>query len=140
MKLVALMEKDMPLGLSEPTTTQGAEPRRSSETKNVEGRLDGGEVTQVLSGPPYSIFSPAMKGFIVAAVSVSALISPFGATTFYPALNVLAAQLNVTPASINLSLTTYMVCCPEANLQNIDLLICHVDCPGDCAFDDCWDV
>lgn len=47
--------------------------------------------------------------FIVIAVSISSLISPFGATTFYPALDVIAEDLNVTPTLINLSLTTYMV-------------------------------
>ncbi|EMC95464.1 hypothetical protein BAUCODRAFT_40468, partial [Baudoinia panamericana UAMH 10762] len=58
---------------------------------------------------PYSIFSHKAKMFIVVAVSISSLISPFGATTFYPALNVLAEDLHVTPSLINLSLTTYMI-------------------------------
>ena len=71
------------------------------------GRL---ELSRTMSGPPYTIFSPRAKMFIVMSVSVSSLISPFGATTFYPALNTLAKQLNVTPALINLALTTYMVC------------------------------
>lgn len=63
----------------------------------------------VSSGPPYTIYNHTTKMFIVASVSVSSLISPFGATTFYPALNTLADQLNVTPTMVNLSLTTYMV-------------------------------
>ncbi len=63
----------------------------------------------VSSGPPYTIFSHRAKMFIVVSVSVSSLISPFGATTFYPALNVLAKQLNVSPTLVNLALTTYMV-------------------------------
>lgn len=66
-------------------------------------------LTRTLSGPPYSIFSHRTKIFIVASVSISSLISPFGATTFYPALNTLAADLHVTPTLINLSLTTYMI-------------------------------
>lgn len=67
------------------------------------------ELSRTISGPPYSIFSPTAKMFIVISVSISSLISPFGATTFYPALNVLARELNVTPTLMNLSLTTYMV-------------------------------
>ena len=63
----------------------------------------------VPSGPPYTIFSSRMKTFILISVSISSLISPFGATTFYPALDVLAEDLHVTPTLINLSLTTYMV-------------------------------
>lgn len=75
------------------------------------------ELTRVPSGPPYSAFSPKSKMIIVALVSVSALISPFGATTFYPALNVFAKQLNVSPAMVNLSLTTYMVCGKPPHFQ-----------------------
>lgn len=67
------------------------------------------ELTRLPSAPPYSIFSHRAKLFIVISVSVSSLISPFGATTFYPALNVLAKDLNVTPTLINLALTAYMV-------------------------------
>lgn len=64
----------------------------------------------VSTGPPYTIFDGHTKAFIILSVSISALISPFGATTFYPALNDLARDLHVTPSLINLSLTTYMVC------------------------------
>lgn len=63
----------------------------------------------VSTGPPYTIFDGHTKAFIILSVSISALISPFGATTFYPALNDLARDLHVTPSLINLSLTTYMV-------------------------------
>ena len=66
-------------------------------------------LSRTVSGPPYTIFNQHTKMFIVLSVSVCSLISPFGATTFYPALNVLAAELNVTPSLINLGLTTYMV-------------------------------
>ena len=70
------------------------------------------QLSRVSTGPPYTIFGQKAKLFIVMSVSVSSLISPFGATTFYPALNVLARQLNVTPTQINLALTTYMVWSP----------------------------
>lgn len=62
-----------------------------------------------VSEPPYSIFSPRMKIWIIFLVSVSALISPFGATLFYPALNVLSDVLNVTPTMTNVAITTYMI-------------------------------
>lgn len=70
----------------------------------------------VSSGPPYTIFSARTKLFIVWSVSISSLISPFGATTFYPALNTLARELDVTPSLINLALTTYMVLSPATSL------------------------
>ncbi|RMX79563.1 hypothetical protein D0869_08222 [Hortaea werneckii] len=63
----------------------------------------------VSTSPPYTIFDGHTKAFIILSVSISALISPFGATTFYPALNDLARDLHVTPSLINLSLTTYMI-------------------------------
>jgi hypothetical protein len=62
-----------------------------------------------VSGPPYSIFSPAMKMWIIFLVSISALISPFAATTYYPALNVLSDVLHISPTMTNISITTYMV-------------------------------
>lgn len=89
---------------------QDADIEKSAGLEAAEERSTGMELTRtVSSGPPYTIFSHRAKMFIVASVSVSSLISPFGATTFYPALNVLADQLNVTPTLVNLALTTYMI-------------------------------
>lgn len=79
------------------------------EQQDVEGNELRPELSRTTTGPPYTIFSKRAKLFIVASVSVAGLISPFGAVTFYPALNVLAKQLNVTPSMINIALTTYMV-------------------------------
>jgi len=79
------------------------------EAVDLERNVTGASLNRIASGPPYTIFSPTTKMFILVSVSISSLISPFGATTFYPALDVLAAQLHVTPSMINLSLTTYMV-------------------------------
>lgn len=62
-----------------------------------------------VSGPPYSVFSSRMKIWIIFLVSISALISPFGATTVLPALNVLTGVLDITPTKANISITTYMV-------------------------------
>ncbi|KAF1975161.1 MFS general substrate transporter [Bimuria novae-zelandiae CBS 107.79] len=67
------------------------------------------ELQRHVSELPYSIFSSRMKIWIIVLVSVSALISPFGATLFYPALNVLSDVLDVTPAMTNVAITTYMI-------------------------------
>lgn len=58
---------------------------------------------------PYSLFKPEMKICIVVMVSIFALTSPFGATTFLPAINALASDLGVTPPKMNISITSYMV-------------------------------
>ena len=63
-----------------------------------------------ISGPPYSIFGSGTKLWIIFLVSISALISPFAATTYYPALNVLSDVLHVSPTMVNISITTFMVC------------------------------
>jgi hypothetical protein len=79
---------------------------------NAEGQQedsDGNSLSRIVSGPPYSIFSSKAKIFIIVMVSISALVSPFAATLFYPALNVLAVQLHVSESLITLSVTTYMV-------------------------------
>jgi hypothetical protein len=68
------------------------------------------ELQQYPSEPPYTIWGPGSKIWIILLVSISALISPFGATTFFPALNVLTGVLDITPTQLNLSITTYMVC------------------------------
>jgi|TARA_R110002003_G_scaffold206_27_gene15927 hypothetical protein len=62
-----------------------------------------------ISEAPYSIYGKGMKVWIIFLVSVSALISPFGGTTFLPALNVLSDVLHITSAQVNISITTYMV-------------------------------
>ncbi|PVI01598.1 MFS general substrate transporter [Periconia macrospinosa] len=67
------------------------------------------ELQRQVSGPPYTVFTRGERIWITFLVSVSALISPFGATTFYPALNVLSDVLNVSPTMTNISITTYMI-------------------------------
>jgi len=62
-----------------------------------------------ISGPQYSIFRPGTKMWIIFLVSISALISPLAATTYYPALNVLSDVLHVSPTMVNISITTFMV-------------------------------
>jgi hypothetical protein len=75
--------------------------------------VERGEVSNVFqhpsSEPPYSIFTQAEKIWIITLLSIGALISPFGATLYYPVLNELSKVLHVTPTMINISITTYMV-------------------------------
>lgn len=93
-----------------------------ADVRDVE--KDAGDTTlqRQVSGPPYSIYSSRMKIWIISLVSISALISPFGATLFYPVLNVLSDVLHVTPAMTNVAITTYMV---QPQAENVELL--HTD-------------
>jgi MFS family permease len=106
--------KNTPEPAEEPleSPVYGHQTEDNEETELPQPQQDGAggdALSRVSSGPPYSIFSPGTKTFIIFMVSVSSLISPFGATTFYPALDVLAEELDVTPSLINFSLTTYMI-------------------------------
>lgn len=77
---------------------------------DVEDNVTSEVIQQQVSEEPYSVFSEGMRIWIIALVSVSALISPFGAAMVFPALNLLADVLDITPTQVNISLTTYMVC------------------------------
>lgn len=157
------MEKDIatepqPLGRPKsmdetPRKPSPEEDARSLDRHDSNGQSDisGGDLEDqnadglglsrtVSSGPPYTIYNHKTKMFILASVSVSSLISPFGATTFYPALNTLADQLNVTPTMVNLSLTTYMVpACHSPSLENTPLTR-GLDCPSSRPIHPRWDV
>jgi hypothetical protein len=67
------------------------------------------ELQSQISRPQYTVWGSYAKIWIMFLVSASALISPFGATTFFPALSVLTDVLDITPTQLNISVTTYMV-------------------------------
>lgn len=65
--------------------------------------------TSGTNGPPFSIFTPNQKKFIVFMASWAGFFSPVSANIYLPALNPLASSLNVSSSLINLTLTSYMV-------------------------------
>ena len=64
---------------------------------------------QSAAPPPYSIYTRWEKRMIVLAVSLAAFFSPVTAQIYLPALNVLAADFNITSTQVNLTMTTYMI-------------------------------
>ncbi|MCJ1245381.1 hypothetical protein MMC30_002585 [Trapelia coarctata] len=58
---------------------------------------------------PYCSFSRGEKAFIVTCVSAAAFFSPVSSNIYFPALNVLAAELNVSNTLINLTLTSFLI-------------------------------
>jgi hypothetical protein len=93
----------------ERTETPAPVSEKELEIRDVESGESEHALQRQASGPPYSVFTKAEKIWIITLVSTSALISPFGATLFYPVLNVLSDVLHVTPTMTNISITTYMV-------------------------------
>ena len=65
--------------------------------------------SRVPSGSPYSAFSRSTKFWITTMVTISSVISPMTANLYFPALNEIAADLNVSVSLINLTITTYMI-------------------------------
>jgi hypothetical protein len=63
--------------------------------------------------PPYSSFSNGMKRYIVFTAAGAGFFSSLSAQIYFPALNTLAEDLNVSTSLINLTVTSYMVCMPR---------------------------
>lgn len=61
------------------------------------------------SDSPFSVWSRNEKKFIILTASAAAFFSPVSAHIYYPALNRISEDLNVSSSLINLSITTYMV-------------------------------
>ncbi|KFZ24183.1 hypothetical protein V502_01346 [Pseudogymnoascus sp. VKM F-4520 (FW-2644)] len=89
-----------------PPASTGFQPA-SEEAIAEDGDLE--ELTAVRTGPPYSVFSKKQKQYIVFMVTVAAFISPTSANIYFPALNPLAKDLNVSDALINVTLTSFMI-------------------------------
>ena len=79
----------------------------SEEAIAEDGDLE--ELTAVRTGPPYSVFTKKQKQYIVLMVTVAAFISPTSANIYFPALNPLAKDLNVSDSLINVTLTSFMI-------------------------------
>lgn len=66
-------------------------------------------VHPVSSGPVYSVFNHRQRQYIVFMVACAGFFSPLSANIYFPALNSLSRDLNVSSEMINLSITTYMI-------------------------------
>lgn len=58
----------------------------------------------------HSVFSSGQKKIIVLMASIASFFSPLSANIYFPALNTLAHDLQVSNSRINLTVTTYLVC------------------------------
>jgi hypothetical protein len=94
---------------SETSLDDAVGPVDFSKEVDVEKNGQPHELQRQVSEAPYTIWGTGAKTWIIFLVSISALISPFGATTFFPALNILTDVLDITPTQLNISITTYMV-------------------------------
>lgn len=86
-------------------------PPENGEEKSLQGAEAGvfGSDNVERYEPPYTILSEKEKIFTIIMASFAAFISPVSSSIYYPALNPLARDLNVSVSKINLSITVYMV-------------------------------
>ncbi len=105
------------------------EPPKEKQTSKSE---DVAEERAAEPEPPFSIFSRSEKTFIVIIVSLAALFSPLSANIYYPALNVLAKDLNVSSTLINLTVTSYLVR-RGITYTVMDTTLIDIDIPRACA-------
>lgn len=61
---------------------------------------------------PYSCISGLKRKYIVSTAAVASLFSSLSAQIYFPALNMLAEDMNVSASLINLTVTSYMVITP----------------------------
>jgi len=66
-------------------------------------------VSSEVEAPPYSIFSPRYKAFIVTMVSIAATFSGISSNIYHPAIPSVAADLGTTPEMVNLTVTAYLI-------------------------------
>ncbi|KAI4124108.1 MAG: hypothetical protein LQ338_004980 [Usnochroma carphineum] len=59
---------------------------------------------------PYSVFSKWAKRWTVVLVALAGFFSPLSANIYFPALNYLAHDLDISLELLNLTITAYLVC------------------------------
>lgn len=91
------------------TTLEAGDPSALSHSSNTQDVEPGLGVSRTVSGPPYSAFPRGTKLWITGMIIVASFISPVTANIYFPALNPIAKDLDVSIGLINLTLTTYMI-------------------------------
>ena len=68
------------------------------------------EQAQNTQEAPYSVFTKPEKRWIIFIISMAGFFSPLSANIYFPAVNYLARDLDVSLGLINLTITAYLVC------------------------------
>lgn len=70
---------------------------------------DPENLTRQPSGPAYSVFSPSTKRWVAFMAAVACFVPPMSANIYYPVLAPIAEDLHVSVATVNLTVTSYMI-------------------------------
>jgi multidrug resistance protein len=72
--------------------------------------------------PPHSIFPKWQRGTFVYIASIAAFASPVSSSIYYPAMLILAKDLNTSLTNISLTITTFMVSYTLSNIPHHERL------------------
>ncbi|KAL4942507.1 major facilitator superfamily domain-containing protein [Aspergillus oleicola] len=75
----------------------------------VSAQLSSPQTMTTTDPPRYSSFSTAQKRLIVTMVTLASFFSPLSGQIYYPIMPTLVQTYHLTPALINLTITTYML-------------------------------
>ncbi|KAK5232340.1 hypothetical protein LTR47_006553 [Exophiala xenobiotica] len=98
-------------GRRHPSENNSLERTPTEQDVSAQQRLQAQRTTTTASaaGPVHSAFTKNQKRFIVFMASWAGFFSPVSGQIYFPALNPLARDLNVSDSLINLTLTSYMI-------------------------------
>ncbi|KAK5207611.1 hypothetical protein LTR41_006655 [Exophiala xenobiotica] len=98
-------------GRRHPIENNSLERTPTEQDVPAQQRLQAQRTTTTASaaGPVHSAFTKNQKRFIVFMASWAGFFSPVSGQIYFPALNPLARDLNVSDSLINLTLTSYMI-------------------------------
>lgn len=84
---------------------------RNDAEKNENGAGESAEHNGVSNGEgrPWSIYSSGQKKMLILTVSAASFLSPLSSQIYFPALNAIASDLNISDTLVNLTITMYQV-------------------------------
>ncbi|KAK5124378.1 hypothetical protein LTR85_001595 [Meristemomyces frigidus] len=91
-------------GLQDKTDTKAA----SEETHEAQPHIQT-QMSETVADEDFSVFIVAQKRAIILTGSLAGWFSPMSGSIYYPALNQIAGDLNVSNAKITLTVTTYLI-------------------------------
>ncbi|KAI7856639.1 major facilitator superfamily domain-containing protein [Circinella umbellata] len=98
-------------GSTDNTTRHNNNNSSNDDDDDIERRSDTTiqQEIQKTNDEPYSIFSKWKKRWIVLLASVAAFFAPFSVNSYFPAMNTVEVDLNITSQQVNLSVTVFMI-------------------------------
>jgi len=100
--VVEKLDEDEAATNSDPSSLEAQQQQQQQQQKTT-------ITTTTDSRPAYSAFSKYEKWFIVAMVTMATFFSPLSGQIYYPVMPTLVQSYHLTPALVNLTVTTYMI-------------------------------